>query len=287
MTSNNCIRVDTRERDLIAAFQSRKIDVSVETLHVGDVVVGDIVLERKTLADLAASIKDGRYREQKQRLGQEARVIVVIEGRLSYDDALDKKTQGIANKTLVSAVLNSALRDGFVVMRTDSLVETLFLIVGISTRLDRYVAFANAYPSSSAAEDEAAYQPNVIKAVKRDNLTPDVAFLTQLCTVPQVSMKTAERLKESQGVASMSALVRRLERCADLGVESMTDAVGVAVAANVVEYLGIAPTYASDVRRYFPRRIGDGGPVVHQGQPAGAAETQLERGVVLQEGRPV
>jgi ERCC4-type nuclease len=272
-------RVDTRERDLILAFQTHAPlhKITVESLHVGDVVVGDIVLERKTLADLAASIKDGRYAEQKQRLSRETRVIVVIEGRMSYDDGLDKKTQGIANKGLVSAVLNSALRDGFVVMRTDSLIETLHLIVSISTRMDKYEAFSNVFSAELANQE---YQPNVIKSVKRENLTPDVAFLTQLCTVPQVSMKTAERLKESlPGVASMSTLIKRLERCADLGVDSMTESVGAAVASNIIEYLGVSMTYASDVRRYFPRRIRDGSDV-HQGQPDGAAEAQPEGGVV-------
>ena len=62
------ITVDVRERELIRILGN---DANVKALDMGDVLVRsgwEWVFERKTLDDLAASIKDGRYREQKSRL---------------------------------------------------------------------------------------------------------------------------------------------------------------------------------------------------------------------------
>lgn len=65
--------VDTRERDLIPLLPGAQ----VKTLPVGDIwigvsgeeiVPGGIVFERKTIADMEASMADGRYREQRTRL---------------------------------------------------------------------------------------------------------------------------------------------------------------------------------------------------------------------------
>ena len=60
------------------ARENRKFHkMKIEQLHIGDVVFEDdsgkpiIIFERKTLMDLAASIKDGRYNEQSFRLDKE------------------------------------------------------------------------------------------------------------------------------------------------------------------------------------------------------------------------
>ena len=69
------IKVDTRESDLhLECLQrtcgNQNIKIQSEMLPLGDVIFyndqGDelVIVERKTLYDLASSIKDGRYKEQ-------------------------------------------------------------------------------------------------------------------------------------------------------------------------------------------------------------------------------
>ena len=64
------IKIDTREKDLYNLCKLEAENVLFETLAVGDIIIYDdennekIIIERKTLYDLAASIKDGRYAEQ-------------------------------------------------------------------------------------------------------------------------------------------------------------------------------------------------------------------------------
>ena len=73
------------------ARENRKFHkMKIEQLHIGDVIFEDdsgkpiIIFERKTLNDLAASIKDGRYSEQSFRLDKEPahnhNIIYIIEG---------------------------------------------------------------------------------------------------------------------------------------------------------------------------------------------------------------
>jgi hypothetical protein len=86
----------------------------------------DIILfERKTLTDLAASIRDGRYKEQSFRMNQYCElanhnIIYIIEGDMSkYAD----KTPGsnpISKKALYSAMFSMLYLKGFSVFRTSN-----------------------------------------------------------------------------------------------------------------------------------------------------------------------
>lgn len=89
-TSIHHIRIDDREHSLIALLPS----ATVAHLPVGDIWIGldgehimknGILIERKSIADLEASILDNRYREQRSRLmayatEKGAHVAYIIEG---------------------------------------------------------------------------------------------------------------------------------------------------------------------------------------------------------------
>ena len=75
------IKIDTREQELFTKCQQiiealpkfKDIKIISQTLPLGDIIINDgindcVIIERKTLTDLAASIKDGRYDEQSYRL---------------------------------------------------------------------------------------------------------------------------------------------------------------------------------------------------------------------------
>ena len=72
------IKVDYREKDFVTTmnllFKEHNHVVELENLPLGDIILTSnnkyerIIFERKSLYDLAASIKDGRYNEQSYRL---------------------------------------------------------------------------------------------------------------------------------------------------------------------------------------------------------------------------
>ena len=61
-------------KKLIETFKEyyTDIDISVEQLDIGDIIITNnycnILIERKTICDVLASIKDGRWKNQKQRI---------------------------------------------------------------------------------------------------------------------------------------------------------------------------------------------------------------------------
>ena len=113
--------IDDREHDLIARLKAESVEFTVERLPLGDIKIeknGHMALiERKRTDDFAASISDGRWREQKARLtASGAIVIYMIEGSL-YG-------QSKPPETLSSAIWNTMLRDKMWVIQTRGLEDT-------------------------------------------------------------------------------------------------------------------------------------------------------------------
>ena len=79
------IQVDVREKKLIPLIKALNndygynIEIESKQLDLGDLIVCDddnnelLIIERKTLTDLASSIRDGRYSEQSYRLNKAQR----------------------------------------------------------------------------------------------------------------------------------------------------------------------------------------------------------------------
>ena len=82
------IIIDSRERALILACQAQNISFETQQLSLGDIAIGvEWLIERKTIGDLAASIVDGRFEEQRSRLRlvpPPTKIGYLIEGSPSY-----------------------------------------------------------------------------------------------------------------------------------------------------------------------------------------------------------
>jgi len=232
------IVVDERERDLyekldsIVNFQgfSTTIQLCKKVLPLGDILIqtdGEIdvlLIERKSLADLLASIKDGRYEEQSYRLIHSSEfsphnIVYIIEGMLSQLRTFLEK------KTLYSALTSLHFFKGFSTFRTCSLQETAEHIVWMTEKIERdfhkgkipaYVKIArhsrqpmvvpeNTHiventPLTESAENSVEQIPTsmssanyctVVKKVKKDNVTPENIGEIVLCQIPGVSSVTA------------------------------------------------------------------------------------------------
>jgi ERCC4-type nuclease len=157
------IKVDFREKDLIALLQLKlmndsndnknaSIKLKVDNLKIGDIAfveidkndneIGDelILFERKSLNDLASSIKDGRYAEQSFRLdGYEPvsnhNIVYLIEGDISK--YRENQYTRINRNTLLSSMFSILYYKGFSVVRTMNLVETSEIIWSWADKLER------------------------------------------------------------------------------------------------------------------------------------------------------
>ena len=127
------IVIDCRERDLIEEIKiilenNNPELLIIEQLNLGDIIIDDIIIERKTLNDLASSIIDGRYKEQGLRL-QEAqkegkKIYYFIEGNIN-----NYKNNRIKKETLISCIFTITYEKGMQVITTNNLRETAIFIL--------------------------------------------------------------------------------------------------------------------------------------------------------------
>jgi len=226
---------DYREQDMLRYMTETYPTISIQTanLQVGDITIHSdtdaMVFERKTIADLAASIKDGRYHEQKQRLKSMYpfhRITYIIEGSFSSLGKHDV-LYGIPTKTLVSAMISAQYRDGFHVMQTENIAGTIWYLLEIASRMGEKTIF------DTVVKDDYVSSLKV-KTKKIDNITPEVCYLMQLSQLPGISMKIAKDIAITY--PTMSSLVRAVK---ELGVKACKDIAGLGPkrAQTIVDYM--------------------------------------------------
>lgn len=188
--------IDNREQYIKEYFTSTSTDINIryENLELGDIIIEDetnqikIILERKTIPDLVASIKDGRYKNQKRSLldnFNRRNIIYIIEGTLVYNDTV---INGLSNNIIISAVLNTLLRDDIKIIQTKNTQETIDLVKNIYNRIKDT-------PSKYVIHSSSASEPTFIK--KHKVFTKRDCHIAQLCQVPGISQKTAECLLDN------------------------------------------------------------------------------------------
>ena len=225
------VKIDNRERDLIKkcqdllvavpAFKDLKIEVC--TLPLGDIIIttnqGDnhidnIIVERKSLSDLAASIKDGRYDEQSYRLNglphHNHNIVYLIEGDLAKFNSFKER---IDKQTLYSAMFSINYYKGFSLMRSTSMDETAFIVCNMAYKIgkdtNKQPYFSDISKVSNPDLESGLLEPvqqqvqshskdycSVIKKVKKDNITEENIGEIMLCQIPGISSVTALTIME-------------------------------------------------------------------------------------------
>jgi len=194
------ITIDNRETDLLTTmnllFQGHSHQVKLENLALGDIILYDsdekekIIFERKSLYDLAASIKDGRYTEQSYRLHNcdchNHNVVYIIEGDL---ERYNVQKGRMDKKTLYSALITLNYFKGFSVVRTKNVNETCELIINYADKLGKESKKVGFYDENRV--DKEINYCEVIKKQKKNNITRDNIGEIMLSTIPGVSSKSA------------------------------------------------------------------------------------------------
>jgi crossover junction endonuclease MUS81 len=227
------IIIDERETSLYELCQSHEnyakdsFQIEKRVLQLGDILftnddetVTYVCIERKSLQDLLASIKDGRYSEQSYRLSNcyanPHNVIYLLEGMLTT--VKDKKT-------VISCIASLNYFKGFSVHRTVSMAETALYILCMADKLARefkkgtlprssvVAATTSAdpassdpsvptsdpsVPTSSQAPSTTDYC-NVVKACKKANVTKENIGQMMLMQIPGISSTIANELMRPFG----------------------------------------------------------------------------------------
>lgn len=146
------IKIDVREQELIQACTFilntmqcfNDIKLVKESLPLGDIIIcGDnndekVIIERKTLRDLSASIKDGRYEEQSYRLNgishPNHNIIYLIEGSMEKMNMF----KGHNDKMMLySAMVSINYFKGFSLMRSSSVDESALMLCNCAYKIGK------------------------------------------------------------------------------------------------------------------------------------------------------
>jgi len=158
------IKVDTRESDLLRHINGlvanipifKQLIIKSETLPIGDIIIADenedkLVIERKSITDLLASIKDGRYEEQSYRLNglnhHNHNIIYLVEGDVNQANRF-KSDNRVDKLTAYSAMFSLNYYKGFSMFRSFSLEESATIICNMAYKLAKEPADKKAFYSN-------------------------------------------------------------------------------------------------------------------------------------------
>lgn len=158
-----------------------------------ELMVGPLV-ERKRTDDLASSIKDGRFREQKLRLKSSgARMVVYL-----LEEFGTPGTSGLPETTLQQALANTQISDGFLVKVTRNQKDTIAYLTLVTRQLRDSYAGRTLY---SCSREEALENPRSdhcltfaefnSSSVKNKDLTVREMFGKHLLQLRGVSLEKA------------------------------------------------------------------------------------------------
>ena len=179
---------------------TNKINIIQKNLTVGDYVFYDeindkeiLIIERKSLADLESSIKDGRYKEQSFRLNEanvhNHNIIYLLEGAIiNYKNANFKST-------LYSTLFSLNYYKGFSVFNVLNQNETIELLLAIGTKLMRenkpgFYCLNDTKTDNSLTTSQVEYS-NTLKSTKKSHITKDNIFTIMLKQIPCISNVSA------------------------------------------------------------------------------------------------
>jgi ERCC4-type nuclease len=237
--------IDEREQDLfskcttITSYNSTFIELSKQVLPLGDIYIKTdggkdvMIIERKSISDLMASIKDGRYEEQSYRLIHSSgfpphSILYIIEGSLTQLHSLTER------KIVYSALTSLNYFKGFSVVRTMNVMETAEYIIWMSEKIEknflkgvvpyylRPIQYSTSSPANESEEGQEeltntlrvpvmpANYCTVVKKVKKDNITTENIGEIFLCQIPGISSVTAIAIMKK--FSTLPNLLKELEK---------------------------------------------------------------------------
>jgi crossover junction endonuclease MUS81 len=281
------IKVDNREQELLKQINQlvlfiptfKQLKVETANLPLGDIIISDdiedkIIIERKCLNDLLASIKDGRYEEQSYRLNglnhANHNIYYMIEGDVNKMNRF--KDNKMEKLTMYSAMFSLNYFKGFSVMRTLSLEESAIFICNTANKLSKtetsgkkpyYENNKNVSKISNDTSSEVEIQEggdtentnvekdneqsekdyvNVVKKVKKDNITPENIGEIMLCQIPGISSVSALAIMDKfKTIPNLIHEVEKNEDCLKdisyVNVKGQTRKINKTSLINIVKYL--------------------------------------------------
>lgn len=194
------LTIDNRENKIIENCNQLEILHTVQSLDVGDLRIdgpsGQVFLfERKSLCDLALSLRDGRFKDQKDRLlGVLQRepltsVAYIVEGSFHYSQPKKIVNGRITLQTIYSLLNTTQLKYRIPIITTKDTMDTTMYIKSFLDQLSKNDDFM---PVSSGSNAGCFEHTSLMPKISNNRKTDPQSILTSMLTaIPGVSFKTA------------------------------------------------------------------------------------------------
>ena len=238
------LNIDNREPKEIIDYlnffnenSKNKITINVTTLDLGDYIFYDeknekniLIIERKSLNDLEASIKDGRYNEQSFRLNEanieNHNIYYLIEGSI-----INYKNKAFKN-TLYSSLFSLSYYKGFSVFNSLNMRETAEIIYAFVNKILREKDKSGYYDIKNIKNNLGDLSNNdlisvsvpnlennyakVVKPTKKENITNENINVIMLMQIPGVSFQSANTiLREYKTIKNLILMLEKDENILD------------------------------------------------------------------------
>jgi len=216
---NISLDIDYREHELIKLIQEDptfgdNIKYKTETMDVADIIIyvnekPIYLIERKTISDLNSSLKDGRYREQKVRMKKYMRdnnsvknILYLLEGRnVGHYKMPDSSYYGV--------LFNCIIRDRIDIYCTNDIYDTKVWLTMLIKKIIEHWKLITSIAEQSIQPIQSYMDTICIK--KKDNVTPEICYIRQLCQYHGISPTIAKRIAEKH--RTMSELIKHYDEC--------------------------------------------------------------------------
>tara|TARA_Y100000389_G_scaffold78668_1_gene75451 strand:+ start:15860 stop:16621 length:762 start_codon:yes stop_codon:yes gene_type:complete len=194
------IKIDIRENELYnecMKHTEQYCNITIEkiSIPVGDIILCDssnnelAIIERKTLSDLACSIKDGRYAEQSFRLNycelHNHNIYYLIEGNLDHYNQIKSRMD---KNSIISSFITISYAKGFSLHKTNNICESAKWVLTFAEKI-RKNKLVSHYDSNKDSSKET--YANVSSRVKKENITTSNIDIIMLSQIPCVSTTVA------------------------------------------------------------------------------------------------
>ncbi|VVB80728.1 3'-flap repair endonuclease Xpf [uncultured archaeon] len=128
------IIVDTREKQSLVAANlvEKNAKISFETLEIGDYLIDEIAIERKTFKDFQGSIVNKRLAEQLTNLKKYKKCFLILEGFIyNYQDSI------LHENAIRGMVLSVSLEFGVPIIYTENEEDTAKFLITLAKKFDK------------------------------------------------------------------------------------------------------------------------------------------------------
>jgi ERCC4-type nuclease len=212
--NNILVHIDSREHEMFNILQTKFDQLSTDSinLEVGDIMIVNsktevplLILERKTLSDLASSNRDGRYREQRARLlslrGQGIPIGYLVEAGNGWSADLNRIWPGsVSENMLLSILLRLQLKHGIPVIYSKDVTVSCSIINHLCKMLtndpEQFIPTKGLVVDATVA---AAGYAEAISAQKSANRNLRRTAANMLTTIPGVGSIMSEGVLDACG----------------------------------------------------------------------------------------